>query len=382
MRILLANKHYLGLSGGAERNISDMANWLTDNGHKAIIFSETKYGTTPAFPVNSAVTIASPVDEPYVGGDPMGDHERDPDVREWARSNRSMRRKWGESIRDLDPDVIITFLPHTATFLLYELGNYYPIIVTNQNDPAIDYYSDKHGGDAIERRLRIELLHRARLVHFLMPDFPGKMPAFVQRKSVVIPNVVHGKSPQPYRLPGRKIVAMGRLVSQKGFGILIESFVHSQAYREGWELHIFGAGPEELALRVLTRRLMAQRQVFLRGHTTDPDREMADADIFVIPSVYEGWGLTLTEAMAARVPSIGFADCSGVNWLIQNGENGLLAERSIGALAAAIDQLVSSPALRKELGEAGSRSVKRFAPHKIYGQWEAAIKEAVSGVLV
>ncbi|KRE00074.1 hypothetical protein ASE63_08200 [Bosea sp. Root381] len=378
MRVVLANKHFLGLSGGAERNMSDMANWLITAGHQVYILSETKHGETPAFPVSQSVKIVCPVDGTNVGADLLGEIEPDPGIRAWAKANRSLRKKWGHSIRAINPDVILTFMPHTATFLLYELGYEYPIIVTNQNDPEIDYYSGKHGSDEVDRHLRIELLRRARTVHFLMPAFPERMPEFVRQKSVVIPNAVPLKTPSRPRSCRRKIIGLGRLVPQKGFSLLIEAFCASQAYKEGWDLHIFGSGPEEEALLRLVRRLMAQRQVFLRGQTDNPDIELEDADVFVIPSFYEGWGLALTEAMAAGLPAIGFEDCPGVNWLLTSGENGTLVERSVNALAVAIDQLASDPALRQKLGEAGRQSVERFAPRHVYDQWAKEIARARS----
>lgn len=379
MKILLANKHFLGLSGGAERNISDLANAFAAKGHEVTIFSETKYGTAPAFPLDPHVTIAMPVDRPFVGDDPIGDAERDPEVRAWAKSNRSMRRKWGESIRYIWPDVIMTFMPHTSTPLLYELGNEFPFIVTNQNDPAIDYFSEKHSSDPVDQALRIKLLQRARAVHFLIPDFATKMPDYVQRRSVVIPNAVQDTSGVNLRRIGKRIVALGRLVPHKGFKILIESFVASQAYRDGWELHLFGEGPEKNDLLETVRRLMAQTQIFLRGHTSQPVQELARAEIFVIPSEYEGWGLTLTEAMSVGVPAIGFEDCTGVNWLIRNGENGLLVRRGTSDMASAIDRLAMSPDLREMLSRAARESVKRFSTATVYGMWEQLINRVHHG---
>lgn len=379
MRILLANKHFLGLAGGAERNISDLANWLAAKGHEVTVFSETKHGTNPAFPLDPLVQVATPVTASFQGDDPAGDAEFDPDIRAWAKSNRSMRRKWGESIRYIDPDVILTFMPHTSTFLLYELGNEFPIIVTNQSDPEADYFSDKHGTDPVERSLRIELLRRAYAVHFLMPDFPGKMPGCVQRRSIVIPNAAPSASHVDLRREKKRIAAVGRLIPSKGFDVLIEAFAASRAFQEGWELHLFGSGPERERLLKLVRSLMAQRRIFLRGHTSQPVQELARAEIFVIPSAFEGWGLTLTEAMSVGVPSIGFEDCSGVNWLIQNEKNGLLIKRGVAELAGAIDRMAESPELRESLGSAGRESVKRFSPETVYGKWEQLIERAHRG---
>jgi glycosyltransferase involved in cell wall biosynthesis len=381
IHVLLANKHYLGLAGGTERNISGLANWLAANGFRVSIVSQTRNGAEPAFPLNPRVDIivpsgaATPPSSELL--DPVGLRflER-ADALEWAKRTLSMRQLWGTCIRSLDPDVILTFLPHTSTMLLQELGDEYPILVTNQNDPEVDYFSDKHGADGVDRQIRLESLDYAAAVHVLIPSFVEKVPPSARQRAIVIPNVVppaHCDLGLPM-VDRRKVIAVGRLVPQKGFDTLIDAFARVEGVHRGWQLHIFGQGVEESRLREQIRRRKLQRSVLLRGFTPDTPSQMRDADLFVIPSVYEGWGLTLTEAMSVGLPSIGFADCSGVNWLINDGRNGVLVERSAVNLAAAIDALLADRDLRTRLGREAKSFVTQFAPQKVYPMWGEAIR--------
>ena len=60
------------------------------------------------------------------------------------------------------------------------------------------------------------------------------------------------------------------------------------------------------------------------GHTNAITRAYLAASLLCHPAEHEGWGLAVTEAIAAGVPAVGFADCPGVNQLIRDGENGVL----------------------------------------------------------
>ncbi len=375
MRIVLANKHFLGLAGGAERNIADLANWLARRGHDVFIVSETKHGQASAFPLDTHVHVVIPTDDVRGKVDHVAmEYWDDPDRLGWANQSFSMRSKWGFTVRRLQPDVILTFLPHTSTMLLQELRDEFPIIVTNQSDPAVDYFSDKHSADPTEKALRLHSLGYAAAVHFLLPEFVQKMPAWVQTKSIVVPNAAPIGRYRRDDVLRNRVIAVGRLEPNKGFALLIDAFAHVARSHPDWQLHLFGRGPEDQTLRTRIRRHRLQRNVIMRGFASEPVAEMAKSDIFVIPSVYEGWGLTLTEAMSVGLASIGFADCSGVNTLIHDDANGVLvAQRSAEDLAEAINNLITDEPRRARLGREALIYVSQYSADAIYGQWEAEI---------
>lgn len=108
------------------------------------------------------------------------------------------------------------------------------------------------------------------------------------------------------------IGGVGRLHEQKGWDILLRSMVSLK--QEGlldpsWRVVIIGEGAERLALQAQIER--HQLPVLLPGFRTDAAACMAAFDLFVMPSRYEGFGLTLVEAMAHGLPIL----CSGVDSL-------------------------------------------------------------------
>lgn len=83
----------------------------------------------------------------------------------------------------------------------------------------------------------------------------------------------------------------------------------------------------------------------------------SQADIFVFPSLWEGFGIVLLEAMYYRLPIIA-SDVSAIPELVKDGENGLLVPPSDPeALAKAICKLIENPSLRKEMGKRGYQRV-------------------------
>ena len=116
-------------------------------------------------------------------------------------------------------------------------------------------------------------------------------------------------------------------------------------------------------------------QVFLKGESRDILSEYVDADIFCLPSAYEGFPLSLTEAMSAGLPAVGFNTCPAVNELIEDHYNGILSENNTNALTNSLRAL---KALRIELGRNAKNSMKSYAPDKIWAQWDALIRSSVS----
>lgn len=144
------------------------------------------------------------------------------------------------------------------------------------------------------------------------------------------------------------ILGVGRLTTQKGFDTLIRAFaqLHQQPQPR---LLILGEGPERSALEALAAHLDVAERVALPGFVPNPRAQMAAASVFVLASVWEGFGNVLVEAMSVGTPVVA-TDCpSGPREILVDGTYGpLVRVGDIKALAAAISgQLVEpTPAMR------------------------------------
>ena len=172
------------------------------------------------------------------------------------------------------------------------------------------------------------------------------------------------------------MLSVGRLSAVKRHGLLIEAWARLAGEFPDWQLRIFGIGPLRASLQQQIRALGLTDRVRLMGHTDAIDEEYLAASLLAHPAMHEGWGLAVTEAMAAGVPAVGFADCPGVNQLIRDGVNGLLVPAAgdrAENLAAALAALMRDGGRRSRLAAAGPASVRDYAPDKALDRWEALL---------
>lgn len=103
-------------------------------------------------------------------------------------------------------------------------------------------------------------------------------------------------SVQPYEFP--YIVTMGRLTRQKGHAYLLRAFSKVVAAHPDMKLIILGQGEDENALKDLTRRLHIEDSILFPGYIKNPHNIISKSLFFVMPSIYEGLGNVILEAMA------------------------------------------------------------------------------------
>ena len=159
------------------------------------------------------------------------------------------------------------------------------------------------------------------------------------------------------------VVASGRLTRQKGFDLLLEA--HARALDRGAPPHsvvVLGDGPDRAALEARARELGVADSFRMPGHLAEPHAVVARADLFALPSRWEGLGLSLVEAMACGTPLLA-ADCvSGPGEVLDRGRYGrLLPPEDVDALAdALVDHLRDPEPLRAAAAAAGATVGQRF----------------------
>ena len=142
---------------------------------------------------------------------------------------------------------------------------------------------------------------------------------------------------------------LGRLAQVKGQDDLLRAIARLETLP--WLL-LVGAGEEEANLRVLAQELGISQRVVFSGWRQDTGDVLRSMDLFAFPSLNEGMGKALVEAMYLRRPVVS-THVGGIPHLLEDGCHGVLvAPRSVSELAQAIDRLMADRTLSKELGEA------------------------------
>lgn len=132
------------------------------------------------------------------------------------------------------------------------------------------------------------------------------------------------------------------------------------------QLLIVGDGREKKNIENAVVELGLRKNIFLFPAAEDPTRFLAAMDVFAMPSLAEGLGLSLMEAMASALPVIG-SDIGGIRSLIQNGINGILVKTADSReIAKAILDLLSFPDKARAMGKEAARFIReRYSLEKM-----------------
>jgi glycosyltransferase involved in cell wall biosynthesis len=155
------------------------------------------------------------------------------------------------------------------------------------------------------------------------------------------------------------ILFVGRLVGQKGVEYLLRAFYYVKEKFPDTRLKIVGYGNSSAALQALSVNLLLSDKVDFLGWKTGQDLVglYQKAQVVVVPSIYEPFGMTALEALACQRPVVA-SRVGGLQEIIEHGVTGFLARpKDELDLAQWIMTLLSSPSLRHDMGKAGREHV-------------------------
>jgi glycogen(starch) synthase len=166
-----------------------------------------------------------------------------------------------------------------------------------------------------------------------------------------------------FAAPGEKLVLLiGRLVYEKGFQIALDALPRVLERVPGVRFLVAGSGTHEAELKAQAERLGLMRHgAFMGWIGDDVLRSLYRiADLCVVPSIYEPFGLVALEAMASGCPCI-VADTGGLREVVPNDDVGLrFRSRDPRSLAQMMEWVLANPALRFRLVTEAAAHVQRF----------------------
>jgi glycosyltransferase involved in cell wall biosynthesis len=176
------------------------------------------------------------------------------------------------------------------------------------------------------------------------------------------------------------VLYAGQISYQKGFHYLLKAW--RQWAPKGAELRVAGMAPDETMPALVSWAGGMPDGVTLLGHLnrTDLAREMSRAHALVLPSVQDGFGLVMAQAMACGTPVIATHN-TGAETLYRNGVEGLIGPiRSPEFLIEALDRLASDSDLAHTMGQAALERARTFGGTEAYGRRiMALLREIASG---
>lgn len=151
------------------------------------------------------------------------------------------------------------------------------------------------------------------------------------------------------------ILAVGYLTRRKGFDLLIRAF---QRLTQPAQLAIVGDGPERPQL---TQMAANQPNIHFTGHLDGAEKSSwyAAADLFVLPTRHDPWGLVVNEAMAFGLPVV-VTDAAGCAADLVKGNGRVVPAENVPALTHAMDELLANKPLRQVMGKLSQELIKPY----------------------
>lgn len=233
------------------------------------------------------------------------------------------------------------------------------------------------------------------LAHCIIANSQATKAALLRNAPWLDPQRIHviynGIDPRPFEQPSEAEIRsslkvahdepligfVGQLDERKGIACLLEAFARTAAKFPRAHLLLAGEGPLKAEIERFAGQAGLSGRIHLPGFQKNMVEVMKAIDLLVLPSLWEGFGIVLIEAMTAGKPVV-TTNVSSMPEIVVEGETGrLVPVNDSPALSAAMNELLENPALAKQWGENGRKRVKeKFTIQRMIDQLEKLFEQA------
>ena len=363
MRVLWWTHDFWPSIGGAEVIGAQLARGLQDRGHELAVVTQAGDGLAER---DSYFGI--PVARfPYYAAL----EKRDPGA--IARLQRDLR----DHVRAFGPDLVhLHTLAYPAFFCARAIaGMATPLLLTRH-----DLFPWNPEAGALAPHLMKRTDWVACCSSAVLEDIRRRFPEVTPRSSAILnglPPPALPFLPAPAGPP--RLLCVGRLTEQKGFGLAIEALPRIRARFPEVRLVIAGEGPAASALKAETRRFGVAGAVEFAGWIAPAGVPAAirNATVVLVPSVAdEAFGLVALQAAQMGRPVVA-SRTGGLPEVVEDGETGVLfGPGDAAGLAEAVMMLLGRPGLAEAFGRAGrARALQRFTGERYLDEYDALYRE-------
>ena len=335
--------------GGAERVISILSDYYAQKGWEVkiatVLHSQVEYQLNPKVEV---------VDLSFSKGIKFGFFQTVSNIKKFIKAEK--------------PDAIISFMAQICLVVGLAIGKTAArVIMSERIDPS------QVKRNYFYRKLLDKTYQKADIVVLQTQRAKAYFNEKIRQKSVIIANPI--KVYADTDMSKHRIVTAGRMTSQKNHRMLISAFAEIHKAHPEYTLTVYGDGPLRLELEKQISELGLEDVIDFPGNVTDLHKRISDAEIFVLPSNFEGLSNALLEAMMMGFPVIS-TDCAGSDEVIENKQNGILIP--VGddkKLIDAIETVICDSELRRKLSKNAKKSVEYCKVDNIISEWSNVIEK-------
>ena len=368
----------MATTGGTERMIAEKVNYLSEHyGYDIIIISCYQRQNEDNYFYTSKRVKQINLGIPY-----YSQYKYKHPKRIWIKWKIiiQLRRSINKTVKQVDPDILIGVSRFMANYVSSIKCRAKKIIECHEAKYNTLYNVGEYRSFSARFFMKIyshiyfrEIERNADAIVTLTEE--DKMLWKRAKYSEVIPNFSTMPISKYSDCTPKRIIAVGRLEWEKGFGRLIEIWRIVSSKHTDWQLVICGEGNMYNTIKALIKIYNA-RNVTIQNFTPNISEEYAVSSICAVTSYYEGFSLVILEAMKHGVPCVAF-DCpfgprsiisdASCGFLVENGDTKLFADR--------ICRLIEDKHMRREFSSAAIERAKHFDTDKIMNKWKVLLEQ-------
>ena len=358
------------IPGGVERVLTTKANYLAEvAGYDVTIVLTDGKGKEPYYPLSPKIKII----QLDIRFEELWHLSFIKKVYAYLKKQRVFKKKLTATLMELRPDITVSLLRREINFITSIKDGSKKIGEIHINK---DHYRNFEGENTnfikkiFSKWWMNSLIRKLKnLDKFIVLTKTDKN-SWEEIKNVsIIPNPLAYFPQETSSLDNKQVIAVGRYSYEKGFEMLIESWGQVHKKHSDWILKIYGIDIIKNFSPLVQAKELGN-SIILMDSTPQIYRAYQESSIYACSSRFEGFGMTLIEAMSCGVPCISFDCPHGPRNIITDGKNGYLVEpNNIEALAERICHLIENEELRKEMGKEARKRAEDFTEEKIMKQW-------------
>jgi glycosyltransferase involved in cell wall biosynthesis len=354
-------------SGGMERVLSDKANWLSNHGYDVVIVTTDQKGRRPFFTLDNSISCFD-LGINYAENNGKSFFNK---LIHYPIKQFKHKKRLTKLLKSLHSDVVVCMFNNDASFV-YKINDGSRKVLEIHFSKfkklqygrkglwkLVDEWRTKRDEKIVKCYDKFVVLTREDNLYWgLLPNIK------------VIPNARTFETEEIATLENKQILAVGRLVEQKGFDRLIDIWYEVCMRTKGWRLDIVGDG----ALRKILQRKINEYGIEARTSivrsTDDIKSYYLNSSIVVMTSRYEGLPMVLLEAQAFGLPIVSFECKCGPQDIITDSVDGfLIPENDNKLFTQKLVGLMNDDILLKSMGRQAIVSSERFSRDAIMKEW-------------
>ena len=258
---------------------------------------------------------------------------------------------WAMKVPKGEFDVVVAYQQGIPTYLLHKVNARKRIAWDNVNMKNAGY--DMHFNEYFYVEIDKIVTVSQELLTLMLNAYPSLKDKLVCVYDILSPLLIHQQAMKDVDVIRDKkgitiLATVGRLVPQKQMALAVEAAYRLRLKGLFFRWYIIGEGSERLKLQNLIQQYKLEDEVILTGMLTNPYPYMANCDIYVQTSAFEGYGLTIAEAKILGKPIVS-TNFDVVHDQLEHEVNGLIADMNAESVAECIFRLATDNVLRQRI---------------------------------